>query len=46
MLRYGANNPYGFTYVMAEEVTGIDPQMLAEWNDLASQLIKPLRNKY
>lgn len=34
MLRYGAENPYGFTYVMAQEVTGLDPKLLAQWNQL------------
>ena len=34
MLRYSVENPYGFTYVMAEEVTGLDPKLLAEWNRL------------
>ncbi len=38
MLRYQAENPYGFTYVMAEEVTGIDPALLAEWNVLKNRL--------
>lgn len=38
MLRYSAINPYGFTYVMAEEVTGIDPALLAQWNELNSKL--------
>lgn len=34
MLRYGVENPHGFTYVMAEEVTGYDPVVLAQVNDL------------
>lgn len=38
MLRYSAENPYGFTYVMAEEVTGVDPEVLAQWNELNGKL--------
>ncbi len=37
MLRYAVENPYGFTYVMAEEVTGIDKQLLEQWNQLSGR---------
>ena len=38
MLRYYPRNPYGFTYIMAEEVTGIDLAVLARWNDANARL--------
>lgn len=34
MLRYGVENPHGFTYVMAEDFTGISIELLNQWNDL------------
>lgn len=37
MLRYQAKNPYGFTYVMAEDVSGIEPTLLEQWNKLSEQ---------
>ncbi len=37
-LRYSANNPYGFTHVTAEEITGLDPVLLEKWNRLNSRL--------
>ena len=33
-LRYGTQNPYGFTYVLAEDMTGVDPNLLDQWNTL------------
>ncbi|MBS1962742.1 MAG: hypothetical protein JST04_11030 [Bdellovibrionales bacterium] len=33
-IRYYPSSPYGFTYLRAEEVTGIDPALLAQWNAL------------
>jgi len=40
MLRYGVVNPFGFTYVMAEEVTGIDMSLLEKWNELNNRATK------
>jgi hypothetical protein len=37
MIRYYPKNNYGFTYVMAEEVTGIDKTWLAQMNNLVDQ---------
>ncbi len=39
-LRIHANNPYGFTYIMAEDITGINKEALAEYNELNSRLSK------
>lgn len=40
MLRSGFENPYGFTYVMAEEVTGYDQNLLAQWNKVNTKMAK------
>lgn len=37
-LRYSVNNPYGFTYIIAEEITGLDPVLLEKWNRLNLRL--------
>lgn len=37
-LRYSAMNPYGFTYVIADEVTNINPTFLSEWNTINKKL--------
>ena len=44
-LRFSAKNPYGFTYLIIGEVTGIDPQLLAEWNEQNAKLAD-LRAQY
>ncbi len=41
-LRYYPRNPYGFTYIMAEEITGIDPAVFIRWNE-ASALLSQLK---
>lgn len=33
-LRFGPINPYGFTHVIVEDVTGIDRELLKQWNEL------------
>jgi len=38
--RYTVYNPYGFTYLMVEDVTDIDPEILDKINDLNDKLSK------
>lgn len=38
MLRFAPQNPYGFSYVMAEDVSGLDTGLLKEWNELNDEL--------
>jgi hypothetical protein len=37
MLAVGYNNPYGFTYLMAEDFTGVDLDLVAAWNSLSTR---------
>ena len=39
MIRYGVTNPNGFTYVMAEDVTGYDPELSSQFNKLSHEFV-------
>lgn len=39
-LRYGAEIPNAYAYVIAEDVTGVDPKLLKKWNELNARSSK------